>query len=169
MTFQVGEKVVYPSYGVGTIESISTRSFGSNLERFYLLRFGCGGMTVMAPFSRAASMGLRRVSKSREVSRVLSFLSFGPCPVHQEWKARLRENTLKLQGGDLMKTAEVLKSLLLLQCDRPLSFSERRMLMSAHRMVVSEISTARGAPEALAAIVLSRALAKAGLAAPAAN
>ena len=38
MTFQIGEKVVYPNHGVGTIENISTRTFGSQFERFYLLR-----------------------------------------------------------------------------------------------------------------------------------
>ena len=168
MTFQVGEKVVYPSYGVGTVESISARSFGSNFERFYLLRFNVGGMTVMAPFSRAASMGIRRISKSREVSRVLSFLSSGVCGVQPDWKVRLRENAAKLQSGDLQKTAEVLKSLLLLQSQHPLSFSERRMLMSACRMVVAEISTARGAVEPLAATLLARTLAKAGLKLPAA-
>jgi RNA polymerase-interacting CarD/CdnL/TRCF family regulator len=38
MTFQVGEKVVYPNHGVGTIENISSRAFGTQSERFYLLR-----------------------------------------------------------------------------------------------------------------------------------
>ena len=54
MTFQIGDKVVYPNQGVGTIENISTRSFGSAFERFYLLRFGCNSMTVLVPFSNAA-------------------------------------------------------------------------------------------------------------------
>jgi len=53
MTFQVGEKVVYPNHGVGTIENISTRSFGSQFERFYLLRLTYKSMTVMVPFSHA--------------------------------------------------------------------------------------------------------------------
>ena len=48
MTFQIGEKVVYPNQGVGTIENISTRTFGTAFERFYLLRFG-GSMTVLVP------------------------------------------------------------------------------------------------------------------------
>ncbi|MCX6613330.1 MAG: CarD family transcriptional regulator, partial [Acidobacteria bacterium] len=46
MTFQVGEKVVYPNHGVGTIENISVRSFGSQNERFYLLRLAYSSMTV---------------------------------------------------------------------------------------------------------------------------
>ena len=58
MTFQVGEKVVYPNHGVGTIENISTRSFGSQFERFYLLRLTYKSMTVMVPFSHVGNVGL---------------------------------------------------------------------------------------------------------------
>jgi len=58
MTFQVGEKVVYPNHGVGTIENISTRSFGSQFERFYLLRLTYKSMTVMVPFSHVGDVGL---------------------------------------------------------------------------------------------------------------
>ena len=47
MTFQVGEKVVYPNHGVGTIENISSRAFGTQSERFYLLRLSPNRMTVM--------------------------------------------------------------------------------------------------------------------------
>ena len=54
MTFQIGEKVVYPNQGVGTIENISTRTFGAAFEKFYLLRFGCS-MTVLVPLSNAAN------------------------------------------------------------------------------------------------------------------
>ena len=64
MTFQIGEKVVYPNQGVGTIENISTRTFGAAFEKFYLLRFGCS-MTVLVPLSNAANIGLRRVTKDR--------------------------------------------------------------------------------------------------------
>ena len=62
MIFQIGDKVVYPNQGVGTIENISMRSFGSNCEKFYLLRFGCNSMTVLVPFSNAASIGLRHTA-----------------------------------------------------------------------------------------------------------
>ena len=60
MTFQVGEKVVYPNHGVGTIENISSRAFGAQQERFYLLRLAPSRMTVMVPFSHVGDVGLRR-------------------------------------------------------------------------------------------------------------
>ncbi len=167
MTFQIGDKVVYPNQGVGTIENISTRSFGSAFERFYLLRFGYNSVTVMVPFSNVANIGLRRVTKDREISRVLSFLSNGSCEVNSDWKVRFKDNTEKMQSGDLLKAAEVFKGLLRLHVEKPLSFREKKMLERARHMLVSEISIARNVPEIHAVSMLQRALAKAGLVLPA--
>ena len=166
MTFQIGDKVVYPNQGVGTVENISTRSFGSAFEQFYLLRFGSTSMTVLVPFSNAADIGLRRVTKDREISRILSYLSHGLCTVSQDWKARYKENSAKMQSGDLLQAAEVFKSLLKLHVEKTLSFREKKMLDRAHYMLLSEISIARKIPETLAACLLQRALTTAGLVLP---
>jgi CarD family transcriptional regulator len=167
MTFQIGDKVVYPNQGVGTIENISTRSFGSAFEKFYLLRFGSNSMTVLVPFSNVGNIGLRRVTKDREISRILSFLSNGPCMINTDWKVRYKENTDKMQSGDLLRAAEVFKVLLQLHVDKPLSFREKKMLDRARHMLVSEISIARGVPEIHAIGMLQRSLTKAGLTLPA--
>ena len=166
MTFQIGDKVVYPNQGVGTIENISTRSFGTAFERFYLLRFGYNSVTVLVPFSNAANIGLRRVTKDREISRVLSFVSNGWCEVNPDWKVRFRENTDKMQSGDLLKAAEVFKGLLQIHLEKPLSFREKKMLERARHMLVSEISISRNVAEVHALSMLQRALAKAGLSLP---
>src|SRR5579872_3547744 len=158
MTFQIGDKVVYPNQGVGTIENISIRSFGAAFEKFYLLRLGCNAMTVMVPFSNAANIGLRRVTKDREISRILSYLANGSCPINPDWKVRFKENTERMQSGDLLRAAEVFKGLLQLHVDKPLSFREKKMLDRARHMLVSEISIARGIPEVSALSVLQRAL-----------
>jgi CarD family transcriptional regulator len=168
MTFQIGDKVVYPNQGVGTIENISTRTFGTAFERFYLLRFG-GSMTVLVPLSNAANIGLRRVTKDREISRILSYLAIGCCPLNPDWKVRYKENCDKMQSGDLLKAAEVFKALLQLHIDKPLSFREKKMLDRARHMLVSEISIARGVPEIHALALMQRALAKSGLTLPAAQ
>ena len=166
MTFQIGDKVVYPNQGVGTIENISTRSFGAAFERFYLLRFGYNSVTVLVPFSNAANIGLRRVTKNREVSRVLSYLANGSCSITSAWKVRFRDNTEKMQGGDLLKAAEVFKGLLQIHLEKPLSFREKKMLERARHMLVSEISIARNVPDVHAVNMLQRALLKAGLTLP---
>ncbi|HUI55654.1 MAG TPA: CarD family transcriptional regulator [Bryobacteraceae bacterium] len=167
MTFQIGDKVVYPNQGVGTIENISTRSFGSAFERFYLLRFGYNSVTVLVPFSNAANIGLRRVTKDREIARVLSYLAHGECAINSDWKVRFRENTERMQSGDLLQAAVVFKSLVQLHLDKPLSFREKKMLDRARHMLVSEISISRSIPEITALSVLQRALGKAGLTLPA--
>jgi CarD family transcriptional regulator len=169
MTFQIGDKVVYPNQGVGTIENISTRSFGSAFEKFYLLRFGCNSMTVLVPFSNVADIGLRRVTKDREISRILSFLSGAWCAINPDWKIRFKENTDRMQSGDLLKVAEVFKALLQIHIDKPLSFREKKMLDRARHMLISEISISRNVPEIHAAALLQRSLAKAGLTLPAAS
>lgn len=163
MTFQVGEKVVYPNHGVGIIENISSRAFGTQSERFYLLRLSYNSLTVMVPFSHVGQVGLRRVTKNAEISKMLTFLSCGDCKHAQDWKDRFKENSVKMQNGSLLEVAEVLKGLVRLQAHKPLSFREKKMLDRARIMLVTELATSRGLKETDAAEVLNRALAKASL------
>jgi CarD family transcriptional regulator len=163
MTFQIGEKVVYPNQGIGTIENISSRCFGTRVERFYLLRLTCGRMTVMVPFSHVRVIGLRKITRNSELTRVLSFLAGGTCSCSHDWKNRFKRNSEKMRVGGLLEIAEVLKSLLLLQEQKSLSFREKRMLDRARNMLVTELSISRGLREAEAVDMLQGALAKAGL------
>jgi CarD family transcriptional regulator len=166
MTFQIGDKVVYPNQGVGTIENISSRSFGTQFEKFYLLRLMYSSMTVMVPFSRVGNVGLRKVTRNGEISRILTFLACGACQSNADWKARFKENTDKMQTGSLLQIAEVLKSLLLLQAEKPLSFREKKMLQRARHMLVTELSISRGISHCEAVRLLERALAKSSLTLP---
>ena len=160
MTFQIGEKVVYPNHGVGTIENISTRSFGTQFERFYLLRLTYNSMTVMVPFSHVGDVGLRKVTKNGEIARVLLFLGSGRSRCSADWKDRFKENSEKMRGGNLLAVAEVLKTLLTLQMDKPLSFREKKMLDRARYMLVTELSISRGLNEQDATALLRKTLAK---------
>ena len=166
MTFQIGEKVVYPNHGVGVIENISTRNFGVQDERFYLLRLNYNSLTVMVPFSHVHEVGLRKVTKNTEIARVLVFLSSGKCQIHPDWKVRFRENSEKMQSGSLLEIAEVLKSLIIVQTGKPLSFREKKMLDRARHMLITELSISRALCEADAIDLLSKALAKANLTLP---
>lgn len=163
MTFQIGEKIVYPNHGIGTVENISTRSFGANFERYYLLRLTYKSMTVMVPCSHAQEIGLRRVTRNGEVARVLEFLSEKRCSRTADWKDRYKENSDKMRNGSLPAIAEVLKSLLLLQSEKSLSFREKKMLDCAHHMLLTELSIARGLSEFAAEQLLEKALNKASL------
>jgi len=166
MTFQIGEKVVYPSQGIGTIENVSTRFFGNHPERFYLLRFACNAVTVIVPFSHVDDIGLRKVSSNGEWSRVLSFLSSGSCACSHDWKNRFKDNSEKMRGGGPLQIAEVLKGLLLLLQQQPLSFREKKMLDQARQMLIVELAISRRTEQAEAEGVIQRALAKASLKLP---
>ncbi len=167
MTFQIGEKVVYSNQGIGTIENISARSFGTQFERFYLLRLACGSMTMMVPFSHVDEIGLRKITTNGAWSRVLGFLSSGQCPCCRDWKNRFKENSEKMRAGGPLEIAEVLKSLLLVQRQKPLSFREKKMLDRARQMLILELAAARHLEQEDAACILQRALAKAALELPA--
>ena len=166
MTFQVGEKVVYPNHGVGTIENISSRSFGAQQERFYLLRLSPSSMIVMVPFSHVTDVGLRKVTKCSEINRVLSFLAGGTVSSAPDWKDRFKENSEKMKGGSLLEIAEVFKALIIIQLGKSLSFREKKMLERARSMLILETSVAKSARECDAISLISRALAKCGLPLP---
>ncbi len=168
MTFNIGEKVVYPNHGVATIENISTRSFGCKFERFYLLRLSCNNMTVMVPFSHVDEVGLRKVTKNGEIARVLCYLATGKCKPLQDWKDRYKENCVKMQSGGLNEVAEVFKSLLIVQSERPLSFREKKMLDRARQMILNEICISRCLQEPDAITLLDGVLSKSELRMPAA-
>ncbi len=166
MTFRIGEKVVYPNQGVGTIENITSRPAGPHCEYFYLLRFSCNSLTVMVPFSHAQQVGLRRVTTNGEIGRVLAYLAAEWCIHKQDWKDRFKENSERMRHGSLLEVAEVLKALLIQQSQKPLSFREKKMLDRARHMLVTELSNSRMLSEQQVAEMLDRALAKASLRLP---
>jgi len=166
MTFQIGEKVVYPNQGVGTIENIRAWALGSQFEKCYLLRMVYGSVTVTVPFSKVANIGLRPITKSPGICRILNYLANGNCYSSNDWKVRYRVNSEKMLSGNLLQVAEVLKSLLQLQKDKLLSFREKKMLDRARHMLVAEVSIARRMGEAEATALLQKYLDKASLTLP---
>ena len=166
MTFAVGEKVVYPNQGVGMIENISTRCFETRPEKFYLLRLFCSSMTVMVPFANAETIGLRKLSKTADVAKVLAYLA-GPAVENLgDWKLRFKINSDKMLTGSLLQIAEVFKQLVRLHAEKPLSFREKKMLDRTRTMLLSEVSLARNIRETEAISLLEKALAKSGFAFP---
>ena len=167
MHFRVGDKVVYPNHGVGTIEQISSRSTaGGQAERFYLLRINSNSLTVMVPFSNVESVGLRKIVKQAEINRIITYLADGDCRSHADWKWRFKENSEKMRTGSLLQVAEVMKSLLKLSRGKPLSFREKKMLDRSRQLLVSELATVRGVPDKSAEVVIDKALSKCRLKLP---
>lgn len=144
MPFQIGEKVVYPNQGVGVIEQISTRNLTGEPEIFYMLKLNSSTLRVMVPINNVASVGLRKVVKSRDVDTILEFLRKGECRTQQDWKGRFKENSEKMRSGSLQQVAEVFKGLLILSQGKSLSFREKKMFDRAWQLLVDEMAVARG-------------------------
>jgi len=163
LIFEVGDKVVYPNHGVGVIEQISSRTIGLNVLKFYLLRIKASSLRVEVPFHNVEVVGLRPVVKNGEVVKILSFLVDGKCDNHTDWKFRFKENSDKMRTGSLLEVAIVLKGLLLLAKEKPLSFREKKMLERARYLLVTELAMAKNAEEAEIEDMLNKALSKSKL------
>lgn len=163
LSFQIGDKVVYPNHGVGVIEQISSRTIGPTVQKFYLLTIKASSLRVEVPFNNVGNVGLRRVVKNGEVTKILDFLTDGKCDSNTDWKDRFKENSDKMRTGSLLEVAVVLKSLLVLARSKPLSFREKKMLDRARYLLVTELAMARNAEEAEIEDLLNRALSKSKL------
>ncbi len=162
-SFHIGDKVVYPNHGVGTIEQISSRTIGASVEQFYLLKIKSSSLKVMVPFHNVGAVGLRRVVRNGEVQKILDYLTDGECANNADWKDRFKENSDKMRTGSLLEVAAVLKSLLVLAQSKPLSFREKKMLERARYLLVSELAMAKNWEEFQVEQMLSKALSKARL------
>lgn len=163
LAFQVGDKVVYPNHGVGVIEQISSRTIGLNVQKFYLLKIKASSLKVEVPFNNVEMVGLRPVVKNGEINKILNFLMDGKCDNHQDWKYRFKENSDKMRTGSLLEVAIVLKSLLLLAKEKPLSFREKKMLDRARYLLVTELAMVKNSEETEIEDLLNKALAKSKL------
>jgi|SRR5215467_15992654 len=161
--FHIGDKVVYPNHGVGIIEQISSRTIGATVERFYLLKIHSSSLKVMVPFHNVNSVGLRRVVRNGEVQKIVDYLSSGECSNALDWKDRFKENSDRMRTGSLLDVAAVLKSLLILNQTKSLSFREKKMLERARYLLVSEIAISRNCQELEIEQILSKALTKCNL------
>jgi CarD family transcriptional regulator len=161
--FRIGEKVVYPTHGVGIIEQIHCWPSSGSSQQFYLLRIYSNSLRVMVPFSNADSVGLRRIVKSDEIGRILHYLADGECMPEADWKCRFKENSEKLRSGSLLKVAEVLKCLLRVSKTKELSFRERKMLDRARYLLTSELAVVKNLDHPSAEALLSNALSEARL------
>jgi CarD family transcriptional regulator len=158
VTFQLGEKVIYPNHGLGVVERIETKTILGTTCGFYQLRMVANETTVLVPVENADGVGLRRAVGCEEVVRLYSLLGDGRIDNHQNWKGRFKDNSDKMRTGSLYDVVDVLKSLTFLSKSKSLSFREKRMLDRAKFLVISEISEVSAEPNAAVEAKVDRAL-----------
>jgi CarD family transcriptional regulator len=140
VTFDIGDKVIYPNHGLGVVQRIESRTIMGQTCGFYQLRMVSNDTTVLVPVENADNVGLRKAVGNQEVDRLFNLLSDGKIDTHQNWKGRFKDNSDRMRTGSLFDVVEVLKSLTYLARSKNLSFREKRMLDRAKFLVISEIA-----------------------------
>jgi CarD family transcriptional regulator len=140
VTFEIGDKVIYPNHGLGIVERIEEKTILGTTCGFYHLRIVANDTTVLVPVSNVDGVGLRRAITDDEVERLFGLLGDGKIDNHQNWKGRFKDNSDKMRSGSIYEVADVLKNLTFLSKSKSLSFREKRMLDRAKFLIVSEIS-----------------------------
>jgi len=145
--FKVGQKVVYPNHGIGTIEQIEQKQIGANSLPFYTLRLAANNSVVLVPVSNATEVGLRSPISSGECEMLFKALADDFSFPANDWKDRFKDFSEKMRTGDVFEAADVLKHLTYLSHLKPLSFREQRMLERARYLVISELAAVCRQPE----------------------
>lgn len=146
--FEVGDKAVYPGYGVAEITGVENREISGAEMKFYVLRVLGKDMTLMVPMRNADSVGLRNIVDDKEVAHVYEVLERRDEKISTAtWNRRYREYMEKIRTGSLVEIATVLRDLCLLRSGKDLSYGEKNMLETARGLLVQELALAKGQQE----------------------
>ena len=136
--FNVGDKVVYPMHGAGTIDSIDKKNILDE-EVEYINISMPGGVEVMVPSNQASKQGLRNIISQNDVEKVFCVLETDETAMSDNWNKRYRDNMDKMKSGDIYEVADVVRNLSFKQKEKGLSTGEKKMLNNAKQILVSEL------------------------------
>lgn len=138
--FKTGEFVVYPSHGVGQITAIEEQEVAGFKLELFVVSFAKDKMTLRVPTAKAASVGLRKLADTDIVGRALSTLTGRARIKRTMWSRRAQEYEAKINSGDLVAIAEVVRDLYRSEAQPEQSYSERQLYEAAIDRMTREIS-----------------------------
>lgn len=141
--FKVGDKVVYPKHGAGTIIAIEEKEVLGAKQKYYIIKLPIGEMTAMLPTSKGDELGIRRVIDEDEVNDVINILKGDKSKMSKNWNRRYRNNLEKIKTGDIYEVTEVVRNLTLRDIEKGLSTGEKKMLNDAKQILISELVLAK--------------------------
>ena len=145
--FNIGDKIVYPMHGAGTIDSIEEKDILGEKESYYILRMP-GEVKVMVPIAKAEQVGVRNIIDKNSADRVFKVLEQDETEMNKNWNKRYRDNMEKLKSGDIYEIADVVRNLSFKQKEKGLSTGEKKMLSNAKQILVSELVLAEHSSQA---------------------
>ncbi|MBR2299140.1 MAG: CarD family transcriptional regulator [Alphaproteobacteria bacterium] len=140
VSFNSGEYVVYPTHGVGKISDISKQTIaGSELE-LLVVNFDKDKMTLRIPLAKVEHVGLRKISESSTMSEALETLKGKPKIKKIMWSRRAQEYENKINSGNPIAVAEVVRDLYRQENLAEQSYSERQIYEQAFDRLASEVA-----------------------------
>ncbi len=149
--FDVGDKVVYPHHGAGTVVKKEKREILGQTREYLTIQILHNDMTVNVPVENAEQVGLRTVIDEDLVNTVVKALTAGESEMPKNWNRRFKHNRDKMKTGDIFELAEVVKNLSLRDHEKGLSTGEKQMFVKAKKILASELMYAKAVDEEEAA------------------
>ena len=156
--FEVGDKVVYPHHGAGTVVKKESRVVLGEEREYLTIQILHNDMTVNVPTDNAEKVGLRWVIDEEMVELVLVALTGGGTAMPKNWNRRFKHNRDKMKTGDIFELAEVVRNLSLRDQEKGLSTGEKQMFVKAKKILASELMYAKGLDEEAAGVWLNEVL-----------
>jgi len=144
--FNVGDKIVYPMHGAGTIDSIEEKNVLGKNQAYYVIK-GPAGVKLMVPTDKAEEIGVRNIIGKEEAAKVISILGEDETEMSQNWNKRYRDNMDKMKSGNVYEVADVVRNLSFKQKEKGLSAGEKKMLSNAKQILISELVLAEHASQ----------------------
>jgi CarD family transcriptional regulator len=158
--FKTSEFIVYPSHGVGQIVAIEEQEVaGAKLELF-VINFVKDKMTLRVPIAKIVSVGMRKLAEAPLVRRALETLKGRARIKRTMWSRRAQEYEAKINSGDIVAIAEVVRDLYRSETQPEQSYSERQLYEAALDRLAREISAVQHITETEAIKEIEAALAK---------
>ena len=149
--YKVGDKVVYPHHGAGTVVKKEIRTVLGQKREYLTIKILHNDMTVNVPSENAEKVGLRKVSDEKMVQAVMKALTRDSTEMPKNWNRRFKHNRDKMKTGDILELAEVVRNLSLRDNEKGLSTGEKQMFVKAKKILASELMYAKGMDEVEAA------------------
>ena len=139
--FNIGDKVVYPMHGAGTIEAIEEKEIMGETGDYYIIKMPVDGVKVMVPTDKAQNIGVRELSIKEDSDKVFSILEapMEELSLDSNWNKRYNSNIDKIKSGSITEVTEVFKDLSHRHFEKGLSLGEKKMLTTSKNILLSEL------------------------------
>lgn len=145
--FKIGDYVVYPAHGVGKLLAIESHEIAGHTVDLFVINFDKDRMTLRLPVQKAHIAGLRQICSRDDFDAVLTTLSVKTKPRRLMWSRRAQEYENKINSGDPIAIAEVVRDLFRSQSDSDQSYSERQIYQAAIDRLAREFAAVESIDE----------------------